>query len=348
MNDPAAELERVQTRYRIRFAGHPRVSRDPEELEELIAELDALAATDEALAARVAEERALFCKELDAIRVAVAIPYAVPAARLRMWTDLQLHRYQRSFAAQDRRTRDVALLDEIREDLRGLRGRMTELHALAPEQGLDRAAASVDRSLERYDAEVDAIRRARRTGPPAEQGSRLAALANAQFDLYQEGFAGQSRLSRHPSTLVRVVQALEEIRRSMQSLALDGFRDESNARNIGIVEQRIQQYRREVEQIHAARAGAAVAERVTALGRAANDVFAAYRADFAGQSRETRDESLLARLAERLVRVAKEMDALDRDHGDDTNARNLRLVTDNLVLYAREFDAIRSVKADRT
>src|SRR5688572_28332162 len=104
----AADLDRLQSRYRIRFAGHPRVTRDPEELEEMIYELDALAAqAPPALTERIASERELFDRELAAIRTAVAIPFAVPAARLRLWTDLAFQRYARTFAGHDRRSVDV-------------------------------------------------------------------------------------------------------------------------------------------------------------------------------------------------------------------------------------------------
>ena len=52
-----------------------------------------------------------------AIEAAINVPFAVPAARMRMWADLTMGRYGRQFAGKDRRTRDVALLEEITADL---------------------------------------------------------------------------------------------------------------------------------------------------------------------------------------------------------------------------------------
>lgn len=342
---PAESLDRLRNRYRVRFGGHSRVTRDPDELDEMLEELGRIdASADPALAERVATERDLFTREAAAIRTARAIPFAVPAARIRLWADLAFQRYRREFAGRDRSTRDLLLLLEIRDDLAVLLKEALALHAQAPEQQLDRVGATIDRAIKLYDDEADAIRRTRRTGSPADVGSRFARLANAQFETYQEGFAGKSRLSRHPPTLLRIVKALDEIRRGMQALALDGFRDEANSRNIGIVEERIAQYRREIEAITAARAAASVSERTSALATAANQVFSDYREAFAGKARETRDELLLCRLAERLVPIAREMDAVDREADDETNERNLRIVTDNLELYGKEHEAIREAK----
>jgi hypothetical protein len=341
-------IDRLRDRYRFRFGGHPRVTRDPEELEEMLEELGRIeVGGDTALADRVATERDLFTKEVAAIRTARAIPFAVPASRIRVWADLAFQRYRREFAGRERSSRDLQLLIEIREDLTALRADADALHRQAPEQQLDKVVASIERALRLYEDEAEAIRRARRAGSPADIGTRFARLANAQFDVYQDGFAGKSRMSRHPPTLLRIVGALDEIRRAMQALALDGFRDESNTKNIVVVEDRIGQYRRELEAIAAARASASVSERAAALGTAANQVFADYREAFAGKARESRDENLLSRLAERLMPIAKEMDAVDRQSDDDGNARNLRIVTDNLELYAKEHEAIREAKKPR-
>src|SRR5262245_43547235 len=123
MSDPTADdLQRLEARYRARFAGHPRVTRDADELDEMLVGLDALAtALTGADAARVVTLRDMWGKELEQIRLAQAVPYAVPAARLRTWGDLTISRYGRAFAGKDRQTRDIALLMEIQVDLQGVR-----------------------------------------------------------------------------------------------------------------------------------------------------------------------------------------------------------------------------------
>lgn len=345
MTSTSTAVDRLEDRYRIRFAGHPRVSRDPEELEKIISDLDQLRSdADTEEKARIENLSDLYKKEIAAIQAAINIPFAVPAARFRMWADLTMSRYGRKFAGQDRRTRDVALLDELIADLQGIRNEMARVHAIAPQQRLDEGMAVVDRALGTYRTEAEAIRTHRRTGTLAEQGSRFANLANAQFETYLIGFAKQTRLSRHPETLDRIIAALDEIRRGMQSLKIAGWADRSNDSNIAIVEDRIRQYREENATIRSVQAEATLEQRVGSLGQAANEVFAMYREQFSGKSRAEADPAKVDELFERLWPTAREMDALDSEHDDDTNGRNLRLVTDNLLLYGREYEAIRKAK----
>ncbi|MEQ1507625.1 MAG: hypothetical protein ABMB14_35670 [Myxococcota bacterium] len=344
----ATALDRIDDRYRIRFSGQPRITRDPEELEALLAELDRVAAADDAAphAARIAELRELYTRELAAIESARAVPFAVAAARIRTWCDLAISRYNRNFAGKDRRTRDVALLDEIRGELEGWRPEVAGLAAQAPDQKLGDTLTRIDQAIALYHREADAIRAARRGGSLPEQGSRLADLANTQFALYGAQFANHSRLSRQPRTLKRVIAGLDEIRRGMQSLQLSGFDEPNNRRNITIVDERLKVYRRELDEIEAAHAGATPGQRMTVLGTAANAVFQQYREAFSGKQRAQCDPAVLDGMFELLWPVARQMDELDQADGDDTNARNLLLVTDNLRLYVREHDAIRAARAD--
>lgn len=347
MTEPTvvAELDRLQNRYRVRFAGHARVSRDPDELQDIVEELDRLApraAGDDA--ERLKRDRELYANEIEAIRQAHAVPGAVASARLRMWADIQLARYNRNFAGQDRRTRDTALLEEIRDELGRIKGEMAKLHQQAPEQGMQQAIATVDRSQKLYDDEVTAIRTVRRTGTLPEQGSRFANLANDQFAIYAELFAGQPRLSRHAPTLLRVVRSLEELLQGMRSLRLAGLSDKANDGNQTIVKDRIDQYRKEHDAILDLQRRSSLADRVSALATAANQVFAEYREGFANKPRSSADPVKLTAIAEKLWPIAREMDAIDREHGEERNARNLGIVTDNLALYQKEWDAIRQAR----
>jgi hypothetical protein len=338
------ELDLLDGRYRARFAGQPRVTRDADELEEMLARLNALP-VDAELADRAKSLREQWTEELVAIRAMQAVPYALPAARLRGWADLTMSRYARCFAGQDRRTRDLGLLIEIHADLQGIRRSMADLSQSAPAQQLESSIVAVDRQLATYANEIEAIRGARRTGQPHEQGTRYAQLANEQFELYEFHFAGKPRASRHLPVLDRILGSLEEIRRGMQSLAVSGYNDANNTRNQGVVDQRLQSFGAERKEIEKVKAATPVAERATALGAAANDVFAAYRNDFAGKSRTSVDEQRLNRLFELLWPIARQMDEIDAEHDIDNNTSNLRIVVDNLTMYGREFDAIRAAKA---
>lgn len=344
MTSTTDAIDRLENRYRIRFAGHPRVSRDPEELEQIVAGLGEIETADPNDSARIANLRELYGKELVAIEAAIKVPFAVAATRLRMWADLAMSRYVRQFAGKDRRTRDVGLLEELISDLQATRNAMANIHTSAPDQRLDEALTHVDRALGIYRTEAEAIRTTRRTGSFSEQGTRFAQLANGQFEAYGLLFAKQSRLSRHPKSLERIITALEEIRRVMQSLKLAGFSDDNNTKNIAIVEDRLKAYRAELDAIRKLQAESSLEQRIGALGVAANEVFSVYRDQFVGKPVEKLDPDGLDVLFERLWPIAREMDALDTDHDDDTNARNLRLVTDNLLLYGRHYDAIKKAK----
>lgn len=348
MTEPTvtAELDRLQTSYRVRFAGHPRVSRDPDELEEIVESLGKLeerASAEEK--ARIERDRDLYTREVDEIRKAHAVPFAVAANRLRMWADFALNRYQRNFANQDRRTRDVQLLESLVTELEGLRKEMGNLAKKAPDQNLPQSIDVLDRSLEIYRNECEAVRTARRTGTLGEQGSRFAQLANDQFESYREHFAGQPRISRHTPVLERILASLEEILRGMKSLRLAGLNDPSNDNNQKIVADRIEQYRKELDAIGALQRSTPLSDRVNQLGTAANAVFQQYRESFAGKDRASRDLAKLTLLGEKLWPIAREMDTIDRTADNETNARNLRIVTDNLILYQREWTNIREAKA---
>lgn len=353
MDDTQAALNRIEERYRTRFAGHPRGSRDPDDLEALVTELDTLAGqpADDATKARISTAHAAYTKELAAIRDALAVPFAAAATRLRTWSDLSMSRYQRSFAGQDRRTRDVALLEEITDDLSAIGTAMTAVHAEAPVHRLGDMLANIERVLPLYRTEIDNIRAARKTGSLPEQGSRLADLANAQFARYTMLFAKQSRLSRHPRTLERILAGLEDIRRAMQSLKLSGFINANNDQNIVLVDERLRAFRKELTAIRETQNKQSLSERVSSLATAANELFSSYRDHFSGKPREQAEPSLLNQLFERLWPIAREMDLLDdtvalSDKDEETNARNLRIVTDNLTLYAREYDAIRTARGE--
>jgi hypothetical protein len=351
MSEQAATeaLDLLEQRYNVKFAGRPRVSRDPEELEQIVAELEQIGAeAPPSVSERIAGLRKVYADEIAAIAAARAQPFAVQAARLRLWADLSFSRYDRSFAGRDRRTRDVALLEEILEDLTVLRGAVAAIHEQAPGLQMDLVSGQIERAIGVYTREATEIRNVRRSGTPAERGSRLALLANHQFAVYTMLFAKQARISRHVRTLARIVGALEEIRLAMQSLKLAGFADPNNDNNLRLVEDRLHAFRRELGEIRKAQGDAEIGARVSALAGAANQIAEAYREGFSGKPRDKVDPEALADLFEQLWPVAREMDALDREHDDEVNGRNLRIVTDNLQMYADEYRRILAARAPST
>lgn len=348
-SDAAAVLDRLQEQYRIQFAGRARVSRDPEVMERMIEQLASVApqvAGKPDLQTRWDDSNELFRKEFQAIMAARAVPGALQAHRLRQWAELSMGRYRRAFAGRNRHTRDLGLLEDLRTALEAQRARIAALHEESAALGLEADLGRIDNTLGLCRTESDQIRQARLQGSHEDQGTRYANLANTQFRLYQEGFAGKARLSREPARLTRIVTELEGIAAGMARLQAAGFASEPNDRNFKIVTERVHAYKAEAASIAEAHRTAPTNERVGALATAANALFEEYRDNFAGQDRSTRDEDLLDGIIERLWPVARQMDAIDQELGDEINERNLRLVTDNLVLYAREWDAIRTAKAD--
>lgn len=345
---PAERLDRVEARYRARFGGHPRVSRDPEVLVEMLATLDGIeadATPEDGLAERIATARDLYAREREAIVQARSVPGAIQAYRLRLWAELATARYRMSFAGKPRDTRDVLLLDDIRSFLGRIRQETDQLAEAAPHLQVAQSRAAIDRTITLCRDEAGNVRSSRAQGTLAEQGTRLAQLANEQFALYQRDFAGQSRLSRHPPRLERIVRALEELGAGMARLQREGFDSAQNNGNLGIVTERAQAYRQELQAMAQARTEATVEDRVNALGGAANRIFGAYREEFAGKSRSSVSQDRLVELFEALFPIALEMDAIDKEDGNELNEQNLTLVLDQLVMYVREWDAIAEAKS---
>ena len=169
-------------------------------------------------------------------------------------------------------------------------------------------------NIERYQAEEREIPKAQSTGTTEQQADRLAMLANTQFAVYQRFFAGQSRVSRRPGLLVRVVDNLKRYRTAMFDLKSKGFNSDSNAGNIGIVEGRIQAYEKELAEIRKVRSQIKLADIMGSLGGAANDLFEEYRRDFAGKDRTSVSLEQLNDL----------VDKLDGDSPADRRARPRR------------------------
>ena len=266
------------------------------------------------------------------------------AHRITTLANLVMGRYSRFYAGKNRTTRNVGLLEELAASMNEL---VAELEKAAAQ------GANVAEDLQRmrdaanvYQQETGAIRSARGDGDIGAQAQRFAGLANDQFERYRLLFANQPRQSRHPETLASMIKALREIHASMLALRTRGVGSTSHAGNIKIVSDRIENWEKEIATIRDVIQRGQLTDRIGALGQAANLAFAEYREHFAGKDRKTRDLDKLANIIETLWPIQRSMDAIDRDDGDDTNARNLSIVTDQLRMYDREYRNIVQAKAD--
>jgi hypothetical protein len=347
------KAEAIFDEYDAKFAGKPRASRELEVLDELIEQLERVLAEarsqlnggrNEAmmgLIERASENLEIYQEEREAIReVKQGGDAPVEASELATWANIEFHRYRRYFAGENRATRDVELLSEMITRLKSIREEMAELADEQEVPGLEQDIETVETNLEQYRSERERIVTARADGDPDEQASYLAVAANEQFSIYRDLFAGKNRITRRPALLSRVVRTLENLHRKMEELEEDGGTSSENRENMELVEENLEMYRDELDAIEQAREQVDLEELAGHLGRAANEAFEAYREQFAGEDRRSRDLDQLGRLCDELYHLARQMADIDAREGVEMNAENLSIVLENLSLYQREYDAI--------
>lgn len=337
-------------RYQLRFAGHARITRRLSELDDLINDTRAFlqevtVPEAEELRGVLKERLSLYETERGAIVEAQAEgPLAVEASILGQRANFAMARYRRHFAGKPRKTRDLGLLAECGRDLEQIQERMTEILKSFEGGTLKEDIDIIGRSVELYKRERGEIVGARGMALIDQKAETLAEMANLQFELYRQHFAGRGRVSRRPGLLKRIIANLEQIRDQMQSHKAAGLRSTANDNNIRVVVENLKFYRRELKQIQDARRQASTSEQVDALANAANTVMAEYNEHFSGQNRATRDPELLSNIADRMGELEKLMTALSLKHDNETNSRNLSIVRDMLNLYEREYTEVLKAK----
>ena len=347
------ELDRIAARYESQFAGMPRSNRNVDELESILAETKSLlvriesvpeavrSAEMNALAATARQNVALYERERSLIVEANRVgPDFERFATLASSANFVFARYRRHFAGQNRSTRDLGLLREMVAELEGIEEGMVEIVAETKKSELRQDLDLVRRALESYRAEAGHIEGARKMGTPEERASLLAQLANDQFRIYQDHFAGKSRSTRKPALLARVLEQLDDVGEAMRALRKDGLRSESNESNIAIVERQRETYETELDEIRTARKGIALGDLQAMLGGAANEVFDAFRKEFAGKDRKTLDVARLSALCDELGDVRGQMIALGRAEASAANDTNIDIVTKQLASFEEEHDQI--------
>lgn len=342
------QAEDIYKRYEAHFAGKPRATRDLDLLDELIGELDEL--VDEAksqlnggrdpamisLLEMAKKNRDVYRTERQEVMAAKEQgPSTERAGQLVTEANLTFGRYHRHFANENRRTRDPGLLTEIIVELERIRGEMKQL--VDEEEGLREDLETVEGNLEMYRNEFRAIEKVQESGTAQEQSDVLASLANDQFALYRQHFAGKPRPTRRPGLLERVVSQLKRIHKRMFQLKQGGLVSEANERNMEIVSNNLDVYQSELDQIREARASVTAQQLGGSLGGEANEIMAEYREEFAGENRSTRDLEHLSLICDRMCEIAYQMRAIQRDEPSDTNAKNLTIVLDSWTMYESEY-----------
>ena len=353
-----AELKALEARYDEAYSGKDRATVDPAGIEAMLVDLQKTAQKLSALGALTAGDgagalsdsiearKAFFERELRLVKAAREMgPSFARFSVEGTAANFVFDRYQRHFAGQSRDTRDLGLLREMVEELKGIKKRMLAIGGKKLPPALEQDVEIVTQNIERYSAEAVEIPRAQQTGTAEQQADRWACLANQQFAIYQKHFAGQSRLTRRPGLLVRVIDGLKRYRAAMFDLKNKGLSSTANDGNISIVDGRLSAYEKELVEIRKVRSQAKLVDIMGALGGNANELFEEYRNDFAGKDRTTVSLEQLGLLLDRLDELRRQMEELGRVEKNETNTNNAAVVRDYQANWVREYVAVRAAQA---
>lgn len=354
------EVDAIAARYEADFAGQSRATRDLALLETLTQRLRTALGHLEKQGVQPGETGAgkllttvrsrieVYVGEQAAIKEArEAGPDAVDFARMAAMANFVFARYGRHFAEQPRDSRDGGLLRDMIDELKSIRQRMKTIHAQTARPAFQRDLDLVGQVIEQYEGEYKEIERAYASGSADEQASRLAHLANLQFELYQTHFVEQSRLTRRPALLQRMVENLRRISTAMRNLRPTGQAAEHNKQNITLVDQNLKHNESELVEIRKARQNVKLPDIMGMLGGAANEVFEAYRKDFAGKDRSTVSLPTLHVLCDKLGEIARQMAELRRAEASEMNDKNLDIVIDQLGNFEEEWRASKAAQTKK-
>ena len=250
--------------------------------------------------------------------------------------------YDRHFAGHPRSNRDIDLLCELTAQFDAACLELAAHRGEFPSANAHGEPMATHRSL--LAREHDAIRAAYREGPLVARASRLAERINGQLAIYRDHFAGQSRLSRRPGLLRRVIGSLGAIEGELAELVdeadwngIEIPTDVGVASNRELISRQVARFRREAHAIEMEHAEASHAERIASLGSAATAIMAMYNDRFAGQSRDLGGRGELALLCDRLFEIETQMLELPELHDSETMMRNLDTVQLALDMYHGEY-----------
>ncbi|MDP3278118.1 MAG: hypothetical protein Q8Q09_23230 [Deltaproteobacteria bacterium] len=347
------ELESISKAYDEKFAGQSRGTRDMNEMDALLRRvknvLMQVDATPNAtkdkdlveLRASAAETQTMLEAERAAINEAKSAgPDFEQFSPLASQANFVMARYRRHFAGFSRGTRDLGLIEEMAEDLAQISVEMTVLIAKNPAPPFKRDLEAVTQSLAMYRTERDEIARAASAGTNEEQSGNLASVANAQFDIYRDHFAGKGRSSRRVELLERMMRNLERTKTRMEDLTKVDSVTQTNKDNIAVIDGNLEVYRGELEEIRKAKAETKLDDLAGSLGGAANEVFEEYRKRYANKDRRTVDRDRLSVMCDLLGEIEKQMAAIDRGVKNDVNTKNLEIVRSQLAAFESEWDQV--------
>lgn len=348
----AQRVSDVHERYQREFANRSRITRDLSRLDAMIATMEGVlleAGTDDAaqssLLPTVQTRLDLYRNEREAISNAKAGgPAEVTAHRVSEWTWLNTQRYRRNFAGQNRRTRDIGLLMEMRREQLSWHTELSNAATSMPAGWRADLLSKLQQEADLYAREAAAIEELQGSLSDSNTVGTYATLANGQFALWSEHFAQRPRSGRRLPLLSRMLSRLQSILAQMQAVPSNHPQSSINTSNISKVRSRIENWTTEQDQITNAIASAGPESVAGTLATDANDQFKSYRENFAGKSRTTVDLQLLGNICERLHEIARTMDTLHKTWAIERNAQNLEVVLENLKTYEREYNQVQDAQ----
>lgn len=351
------ELEELDREYQESFAGKSRLTRDVAQLDRIIERntsilnrIDQIPTAAQGpdlvrLREAAAQSLGLYTQERQAIARAQEVgPRFEAFSQEATSANLVFARYGRHFAGKNRATRDLAMLGELVDELKQIDKRMTALLEETPAEDFKRDREVVRTNLARYQQEIELIDQAQKSGEPEQRASLLATLANSQFAIYQVHFAGEPRVSRRPGLLMRVISSLKKIHETMVALRDGGLDLEFNTKNIGIVEERLAMYEKELAEIRKVRQATPMPDIMGELGAAANKLFDEFRTNFGGKSRMDVDVERLGHVCDKLAEIRRQMHEMSWAEENEMNERNLEIVTEQLVMFEGEYETISAMR----
>jgi hypothetical protein len=131
---------------------------------------------------------------------------------------------------------------------------------------------------------------------------------------------------------------------------MEGFRSANldfNEKNMAIVEERLKVYETELAEIRKLRQATPFTDIMGELGGAANKLFEEYRKGYADKPRNQVDLERLGLLCDKLGEIRQQMIEMARADDNEMNAKNLDIVSEQLVMFEGEYEQVRTIKAQQ-
>jgi len=342
--------DKLHNRWTREFAGKPRHSRDLGALEKLVDKAATLARKakqipgdkGDELEKVVRERLTLYTTERDAIAEVKFVRTEVAEVhRLGLEIDRMLAIWRRHFGGRDRRSRDLAWLDQTIARLGRAVARLRELAPANPDVVKTEALDGVVTQLEVMKDERSEIDKAKRAMSDADRPGILLAIAAQHIDRFRVHCGGQPRATCAPAIVDHALAGLRGAVLELRGLTLA----DAHAQALPALEQQLTALASERDAIVGAIAATNPRERGGQLALVANRLFELYQKQFAGQARSTRDLKLLSDINDRLTDIAEQMVAIDQEHDEPLNRKNIPIVEERTRRYEAEWLEIAKAKA---